>query len=170
MLSKKKKEGIPNAWDLHRARPFPSEDPNVPKFSKRIVLSIHSEATTVFSGKRLQSLSMMTTEGMRTLFPNHEQDFFQLPPTVLELKYSDTKTEKYFTSGGFAFVYFFGPVDLNLFDFYKLDDFDPAELRKEYEKLKEMGKNPKNEGHVLHSQIGIEAYTALAHALQVPLS
>eukprot|EP00761_Pharyngomonas_kirbyi_P011795 gb/GECH01011821.1/.p1 GENE.gb/GECH01011821.1/~~gb/GECH01011821.1/.p1 ORF type:complete len:207 (+),score=55.80 gb/GECH01011821.1/:1-621(+) len=154
---------ILNGWDVE----LPDETYEVVegKPPTQVTLSLTVDQHNIINRDKVEEVKLQTDEGEVTILPGHFSTIFQLTPSVLEIKYNEKRTEKYFTAGGFAYIDNAGPVDINTHDTWKLDEFDPQQVQKELDKNRELAANPKNERQKVHAQVAIEVYEELSKAL-----
>jgi len=134
--------------------------------TKKLTLTLCTNNSYVIRSDKVDDISLSTVEfGDYGIFPNHRTQVMRVNPGVLKIKYTDEKTVKWFTSGGFAFVYYHGFVQLNLAEAYKLDELDVNLVRREVEAQKELLKSRDNNIRG-QAEIGLELLEPLLVSLE----
>jgi len=83
----------------------------------------------------------------------------------VQLKYDEERIDKWWTGGGLAFYYYFGPMHLNMISAFKVDDLDAGLVEQQLEKLRANLKH-KEERKRAHAEMGCEYLEPLKTLLE----
>ncbi|KAF0985040.1 hypothetical protein FDP41_000079 [Naegleria fowleri] len=134
--------------------------------NKKLTLTLCTNNSYIIRSDKIDDISLPTVEfGEYGIFPNHRTQVMRVNPGLIKIKYNDEKTVKWFSSGGFAFVYYHGFVQLNLAEAYKLDELDVNLVRREVEAQKELLKSRDNNVRG-QAEIGLELLEPLLALLE----
>jgi F0F1-type ATP synthase epsilon subunit len=91
-------------------------------------VNFYTPSSMIADGAKRDGVTLPGVDGMFGVKANHVPIIAQLRPGVVELS-NGAETEKYFISGGFAFVHPNGVTDICALEAGTLDQFDPAAVR-----------------------------------------
>ncbi|KAG2381639.1 hypothetical protein C9374_006023 [Naegleria lovaniensis] len=134
--------------------------------TKKLTLTLCTNNSYIIRSDKVDDITLSTVEfGEYGIFPNHRTQVMRVNPGLIKIKYNDEKTVKWFTSGGFCFIYYHGFVQLNLAESYKLDELDVNLVRREVEAQKELLKS--RDANVKgQAEIGLELLEPLLSLLE----
>jgi F-type H+-transporting ATPase subunit delta len=124
---------------------------------------------TVFRGESVDLVLMPAVTGDFGVMPGHVPTVAELRPgTVTVHKELDKEVEKYFVSGGFAFVHEDSTADVCAVEAVPLDDLDPEAIKAglaEYTAKLASVQAKGDDYEIAAAQIGVEVYSAMNAAV-----
>jgi F-type H+-transporting ATPase subunit delta len=142
------------------------KDQTQPVNAKKVSITLCQNNSWILRNEKVDQVIFETeTEGTVSILPNHETAWFKVKPGLLTLVYNEDRTEKYFTAGGTAHVFYYGPMQINAIEAYRLDELDLNLVRREVEQNKELLKS-RNERTRGQAQIALELYEPLLEQLE----
>ncbi|KAL9643504.1 hypothetical protein ABK040_010118 [Willaertia magna] len=134
--------------------------------TKKLTLTLCTSNSFILRADKVDEITLETVEyGEYGILPNHRSQYVRVLPGLLKIKYNDEKTVKWWTAGGFCFIYYNGYIQLNLAEVFKLDELDINLVRKEVEAQKELTKNRDNNIRG-QAEVGLELLEPLLAALE----
>ncbi|GFR45034.1 hypothetical protein Agub_g6401 [Astrephomene gubernaculifera] len=91
-------------------------------------VNFYTPHSVMADGTKKDSVTLPGIDGYFGIKANHVPIIAQLRPGIVELA-SGAETEKFFISGGFAFVHPNGVADICALEAGTLDQFDPAQVK-----------------------------------------
>jgi F-type H+-transporting ATPase subunit delta len=91
-------------------------------------VNFYTPSSVIADAAKRDTVVLPGVDGVFGLKANHVPTIAQLKPGVVEL-HSGTEVEKYFISGGFAFVHPNGVADICVLEAGTLDQFDPVAVK-----------------------------------------
>lgn len=97
---------------------------------QKLYVTLSTPANSFFRNKEVSSVSVPAVDGMIEYLYQSVQSGTQLKPGPVLIKHTDGQIEKFFVSGGFAFVTKDSFVNVNAVEAVKFADLDPNEATK----------------------------------------
>jgi F-type H+-transporting ATPase subunit delta len=124
---------------------------------------------TVFKGEQVDLVLMPAVTGDFGVMPGHVPTVAELRPGLVTVhKELDKQVEKYFVSGGFAFVHQDSTADVCAVEAVPLDDLDPEAVKaglQEYTTKLASVQAKGDDYEIAAAQIGVEVYSAMNAAV-----
>jgi F-type H+-transporting ATPase subunit delta len=124
---------------------------------------------TVFKEEDVDLVLMPAVTGDFGVMPGHVPTVAELRPGLVTVhKELDKQVEKYFVSGGFAFVHEDSTADVCAVEAVPIDDLDPEAVRaglQEYTTKLATVQAKGDDYEIAAAQIGVEVYSAMNSAL-----
>ncbi|KAM3281932.1 ATP synthase subunit delta', mitochondrial [Capsicum chacoense] len=138
--------------------PTPSSIPS--KLTVNFVLPYSSE----LSGKEVDMVIIPATTGQMGVLPGHVATIAELKPGVLSV-HEGNDVNKYFVSGGFAFVHSNSYADIIAIEAVPLDHIDPNLVQKGLTEFTQKLSTASTDVEKAEAQIGVDVHSALNAAL-----
>jgi len=124
---------------------------------------------TVFRGEQVDLVLMPAVTGDFGVMPGHVPTVAELRPGLVTVhKELDKTVEKYFVSGGFAFVHEDSTADVCAVEAVPLDDLDPEAIKAglaEYTSKLASVQAKGDDYEIAAAQVGVEVYSAMNAAV-----
>ncbi|KAJ8540186.1 hypothetical protein K7X08_026575 [Anisodus acutangulus] len=141
--------------------PRPATPSSIPsKLTVNFVLPYSSE----LSGKEVDMVIIPATTGQMGVLPGHVATIAELKPGVLSV-HEGNDVNKYFVSGGFAFVHANSFADIIAIEAVPLDRIDPNLVQKGLTEFTQKLSTASTDVEKAEAQIGVDVHSALNAAL-----
>lgn len=107
------------------------EPVTVESLPKNMMFNVAVDGRTFLKDQKILEVEFMAHDGRMGLMPGTVADIYKVVPGVLDVKYSNERTEKYYTTGGYMFQTSHGPCLFNSHECIKLEDLDHALVKQE---------------------------------------
>jgi F-type H+-transporting ATPase subunit delta len=150
-------------------RLFPEYAPEYPKrtfadaVSPKLMFTFACPHVTICKNKEIQSVNVPGVSGEMGILAQHVPTIAELKPGVVSIKAE--KEEKYFISGGFAFIHKDSTCTVSSIEAVPLDQIDPHLAESGYKKYSEELSKSTNDQDRAKAMIGMEVHLAMIHAL-----
>ncbi|KAK4489357.1 hypothetical protein RD792_005164 [Penstemon davidsonii] len=138
--------------------PTPSTIPS--KLTVNLVLPYDS----VLSGKEVDMVIVPATTGQMGVLPGHVATIAELKPGILSV-HEGNEVNKYFLSGGFAFVHANSVADIIAIEATPVDRIDPNLVQKGLAEFQQRLNSASTDVEKAEAQIGVDVHSALNAAL-----
>ena len=141
-------------------------DPLKPVTVPKIPMSLMRGASFVLKNVRVDKIELDTVEeGNIVVYPNMRSALLRLQPGLVTFHKTEDEKEKFYVTGGWIFIYYHGPVQLNCTEVYPLADLDIHLARVEIERCKELLKSREDKVR-FQAQMAIEFLEPLVKTLE----
>ncbi|KAL3337891.1 hypothetical protein AABB24_030179 [Solanum stoloniferum] len=141
--------------------PRPATPSSIPsKLTVNFVLPYTSE----LSGKEVDMVIIPATTGQMGVLPGHVATIAELKPGILSV-HEGNDVNKYFVSGGFAFVHANSFADIIAIEAVPLDRIDPNLVQKGLTDFTQKLNTASTDVEKAEAQIGVDVHSALNAAL-----
>ncbi|KAJ2715617.1 delta subunit of the central stalk of mitochondrial F1F0 ATP synthase, atp16 [Coemansia spiralis] len=130
----------------------------------KLVVNFVLPHESVLAKKELNQVDMSAVSGDLGVLADHVPTIEQLKPGVIDF-ISDSGSQKYFVSGGFAIMNPDSVLNINAVEAFKLEDIDPQAVAANLAESQRLAASAKDEITKEAAAIEIELYESLQSAL-----
>ncbi|GAM20322.1 hypothetical protein SAMD00019534_034970 [Acytostelium subglobosum LB1] len=123
----------------------------------------------LFKEKRVQMLTLPGARGVFGVLKNHIPKIAELKPGVVQVHHESGDIEKYFISGGFAFINPDASCYINAVEAVPVDQLDAAEVKTGLARYTQLYNEAADETAKATALIGLEVHQQMAYAVGVAL-
>jgi F-type H+-transporting ATPase subunit delta len=142
------------------------KDQMAPATVKKVSLTLCQNNSWLLRNEKVDQVMFESeADGTVCILPNYETSWFKVKPGLLTLTYNEDRVEKWITAGGTAHIFYFGPMQINSIEAYKLEELDINLVRREIEQQKELlkSRSDKTKGQ---AQIALDLYEPILAELE----
>ncbi|NP_001315280.1 ATP synthase subunit delta, mitochondrial [Solanum lycopersicum] len=159
------KKVVPNVDPPKTPSAFMSPRPATPSsIPSKLTVNFVLPYTSELSGKEVDMVIIPATTGQMGVLPGHVATIAELKPGILSV-HEGNDVNKYFVSGGFAFVHANSFADIIAIEAVPLDRIDPNLVQKGLTDFTQKLNTASTDVEKAEAQIGIDVHSALNAAL-----
>ncbi|KAJ2351162.1 delta subunit of the central stalk of mitochondrial F1F0 ATP synthase, atp16 [Coemansia erecta] len=132
----------------------------------KLVVNFALPHESVMKGKEVNQVDLSAVSGDLGVLADHVPTIEQLKPGVIDF-ISDSGSQKYFVSGGFAIMNPNSVLNINAIEAFKLEDIDAQAVATNLAESQRLASSAKDEITKEAAAIEIELYESLQSALSV---
>eukprot|EP00013_Stygamoeba_regulata_P021723 CAMPEP_0177651768 /NCGR_PEP_ID=MMETSP0447-20121125/12736_1 /TAXON_ID=0 /ORGANISM="Stygamoeba regulata, Strain BSH-02190019" /LENGTH=160 /DNA_ID=CAMNT_0019154895 /DNA_START=39 /DNA_END=521 /DNA_ORIENTATION=- len=129
-----------------------------------VKLTFAAPHASLFNKEDVRCVTIPARYGVMGVYPGHVPTIAPLKPGVVIVE-REGKQEKYFISGGFAYVHPDSSCDISVAEYCALDDIDPAAAKAGLEQYQQKFNSATDPQAKAIAEIGMEVHEAMVHAL-----
>ncbi|EFA75061.1 ATP synthase F1 delta [Heterostelium album PN500] len=123
----------------------------------------------LFKNKKVQMLTLPGARGVFGVLKNHIPKIAELKPGVVQVHHESGDVDKYFISGGFAFINPDASCYINAVEAVPVDQLDANEVKNGLARYTQLYNEASDEAAKATALIGLEAHQQMAYACGVSL-
>lgn len=150
----------PSVVVSHRRWLADDATPSAGGIPSKLTLNLSSPTKMVCSQAQVDSVVLKATTGEFGVLPGHVPVVAQLQPSTISVTDGD-KTDKYFVTGGFAYVNSDSTADVLTTDIFSHDELDHEEVKKSLAAAESELSGAKTEEEKAEAEIKVEVLSAL---------
>ncbi|KAL7750266.1 delta subunit of the central stalk of mitochondrial F1F0 ATP synthase, atp16 [Sorochytrium milnesiophthora] len=131
----------------------------------RLVLSFVAPHQALYSKKEVKQVNLAAVSGDMGILANHVPVIEQLRPGMVEVVEQNGQKNRFFVSGGFAFVHPDSSMSINAVEAFTLDQFDAQAVRANLDDANRRLSATKDTAQQAEIKIEIQVYSSLDRAL-----
>eukprot|EP01092_Planopodium_desertum_P010886 TRINITY_DN49195_c0_g2_i1.p1 TRINITY_DN49195_c0_g2~~TRINITY_DN49195_c0_g2_i1.p1 ORF type:complete len:178 (+),score=32.38 TRINITY_DN49195_c0_g2_i1:48-581(+) len=156
------KPAFSRVGSLH-ARFFADEAPGAP--SDRLKFSLIIPSRAIINNQPVISVSVPGSQGDFGIFPGHVATISELRPGVVAVDKGTGEPEKYFVSGGFAFIHKDSTCHINAVEAVPVSELDGDRAREELARSEERVNSAQTDEDRAVAMIGLELHRSIVGAV-----
>ncbi|KYR01588.1 ATP synthase F1 delta [Tieghemostelium lacteum] len=168
LLTKSLRVNNSNSQQLIGKRFYASEN-NAVNADDLLTFSFMVPHQTIYKDKKVQLITLPGAKGVFGVAKNHIAKISELKPGVIQINHQNGDAEKYFISGGFAFINPDSSCYINAVEAFPVDQLDATEVKNGLAKYTQLYNETTDPQPKAVAQIGLETYQQMAYALGVTL-
>ncbi|XP_055811039.1 ATP synthase subunit delta', mitochondrial-like isoform X1 [Solanum dulcamara] len=159
------KKAIPNVDPPKTPSAYMARRPATPSsIPSKLTVNFVLPYTSELSGKEVDMVIIPATTGQMGVLPGHVATIAELKPGILSV-HEGNDVNKYFVSGGFAFVHANSFADIIAIEAVPLDRIDPNLVQKGLTESTQKLSTASTDVEKAEAQIGVDVHSALNAAL-----
>ncbi|KAM9962216.1 hypothetical protein ACTFIR_005113 [Dictyostelium discoideum] len=135
--------------------------------SDLLTFSLLSPHQTIYKDKKAQLVTLPGAKGIFGVAKNHVPRIAELKPGVIQINHENGDLEKFFISGGFAFVNPDASCYINTIEAVPIDQLDAEEVKSGLARYTQLYNDAQDENAKAVALIGLETYQQMAFACGV---
>ncbi|EGC31922.1 hypothetical protein DICPUDRAFT_92704 [Dictyostelium purpureum] len=132
-----------------------------------LTFSLLSPHQTIYKDKKAQLVTLPGAKGVFGIAKNHVPKISELKPGIVQINHENGDLEKFFVSGGFAFVNPDASCYINVIEAVPVDQLDPNEVKNGLARYTQLFNEAQDENAKAVALVGLEAHQQMAYACGV---